>query len=163
MCWICWGCRSQQRHKAFKTAIALANAQQSTTHSQRLRAGNAFKSLSAKMPANSASLPASAADNNPDEIKRLIHLNQHLTKKKGKFNWKCCLQFKCQRRNHSCVFCWFTTTKHQFQWLRRDDNEMSRRHLVFQLPALADPCSMEWTILFTSAFLDTQPKACSTG
>ena len=33
------------------------------------------------MSSNSASLAASTTDNNPNKIKRLIHLNQHLVKK----------------------------------------------------------------------------------
>lgn len=33
------------------------------------------------MSANSASLAASTTDKNPNKIKRLIHLNQHLVKK----------------------------------------------------------------------------------
>lgn len=42
-------------------------------------------------------------------------------------------------------FLLFGAISQQFQWLRRGDKEMSRRHLLFQLPALADPCYMEWT------------------
>lgn len=65
-------------------------------------------------------------------------------------------------------FLLFTAIDQQCQWLRRGDKEMSRRRLVFQLPALAGPCFVEWTdtaptILFKSVFPDTQPTAFSTG
>jgi len=65
-------------------------------------------------------------------------------------------------------FLLFTDINQQFQWLRRGDKEKSRRRLVFQLPAPADPCSAEWTdtaltIWSKSAFPDTQPTVISAG
>lgn len=65
-------------------------------------------------------------------------------------------------------FLLFAAINLQFWWPSRGSKEMSRRRWVFQLPALADPCSVEWTdtaltILFKFTFPDTQPAAFSTG
>lgn len=77
------GVADSSRGRVLKTAVALAEAQQqSPTHPQRLRAGNAFRDLPAKMSADSALPAASTTDNNhSNRIKRLIHLKQHLVKK----------------------------------------------------------------------------------